>query len=56
MITSAQMKAIFFENKAFGEKIFRFFLKNKQHDAPKTTIQAISYSDFIYNSTISFFE
>lgn len=49
------MKSIFYENRAFGEKIFKFFIKNKTRSKnPPDTIQKLSYSDFISNSN-SFF-
>lgn len=53
-ITSNQMKSIFYENKAFGQKIFNFFLKNKTHNVSNLQEKenpTISFQDFIYNST-----
>lgn len=50
------MKSIFYENRAFGEKIFKFFIKNKtKSKTPPDTIQKLSYSDFISNSKIIFY-
>jgi len=50
IITSENLRTIFYENKAFGEKIFGFFMKNKNHNENLSGDQTLSFADFIYNS------